>query len=249
MSAISLTPCKHAYTFASLLTLTHFTEFQLLHTPAAFQAERIAWRFVVYLNLIRSVRRCVPVVTPTPVRRWLIFIRILDTIATEREEVVPELLDSASLGQSPGSSAHSDPEIHRIAAEKYAEYSVALAPVLELEGRLIRSLREDDDEDEATRLGDGSAPGWSAPRGECTVRTTSNWKRAFTLRRSRSKFSSTSHSWWEDPSDPVHILNRSRDAMVRLWKDEWVRHRLVEKRVRLQESSGLYVCSTVRGRT
>lgn len=181
------------------------------------------------------------------------FIRILDTIAPEREDVVPELLDSASLlsdGQSPDSSTHSDPEIHRISAEKYAEYSVALAPALELEGRLIRSLREDnDDEDEATRLGDGSSPGWSAPRGECVVRTTSNWKRAFTLRRSRSKFSSTSYSWWEDPSDPVHILDRSRDAMVRLWRDEWVRRRLVEKRVRLQESSGLCVCGTARMRT
>jgi hypothetical protein len=176
------------------------------------------------------------------------FIRILDTIATEKEEVVPELLDSVSLGQSPDSSAHSDPEIHRIAAEKYAEYTVALAPALELEGRLIRSLREDSDEDEATRLGDGSAPGWSAPRGEYTVRTTSNWKRAFSLRRSRSKISSTSNSWWEDPSDPVHILNRSRDAMIRLWKDEWVRHRLVERRVRLQESSGLCVCGPARGR-
>jgi hypothetical protein len=47
--------------------LTRITEFQLLHTPAAFQAERIAWRFVVYLNLIRSVRRCVPDMTPTPI--------------------------------------------------------------------------------------------------------------------------------------------------------------------------------------
>ena len=122
---------------------------------------------------------------------------------------------------------------------------MALTPALDLEGTLIRSLREDDDEDEATRLGDGSTPGWSAPRGECTVRTTSNWKRAFTLRRNRSKHrsSSTPISWWEDPSDPVHVLDRSRDAMIRLWKDEWVRRQLVEKRVRLQESSGLCVCS------
>lgn len=158
-----------------------------------------------------------------------------------------ELLDSTLLTgdrQSPDSSAQTDPESHRIAAEKYAEYSTVLAPALELEGALIRSLREDDDEDEATRLGDGSTPGWSTPRGECTVRTTSNWKRAFALRRNRSKrtLSSSSISWWEDPSDPVHILDRSRDAMARLWKDEWVRQRLVEKRVRLQESSGLCVC-------
>ena len=32
-------------------------EFQLMHTPAAFNAERVAWRFVIYLNLLRSVRR------------------------------------------------------------------------------------------------------------------------------------------------------------------------------------------------
>ncbi|KAI0292843.1 guanine nucleotide binding protein, alpha subunit, partial [Multifurca ochricompacta] len=131
----------------------------------------------------------------------------------------------------------------RIAAEKYAEYSTALAPVLELEARLIRNLREDDDEDEATRLGDGSAPGWSVPRGEYAVRTTSNWKRALTLGRSRSKRKSASVSvpWWEDPSDPVHTLESCRNSMNRLWKDEWVRRRLVEKRVRLQESSGFYL--------
>ena len=37
--------------------LTISTEFQLLHAPAEFSAERLAWRFVIYLNLLRSVRR------------------------------------------------------------------------------------------------------------------------------------------------------------------------------------------------
>lgn len=32
-------------------------EFQLMHAPASFHADRIAWRAVVYLNLVRSVRR------------------------------------------------------------------------------------------------------------------------------------------------------------------------------------------------
>ncbi|KAI0294691.1 guanine nucleotide binding protein, alpha subunit [Multifurca ochricompacta] len=205
---------------------TTLKQFQLLHTPAAFQAERMAWRIVIYLNLVRSVRR------------------VLDTISAEREEEISELSDTASLlsdGQTAVSSVSTDPETRRIAAEKYAEYSTALAPVLELEARLIRNLREDDDEDEATRLGDGSAPGWSVPRGEYAVRTTSNWKRALTLGRSRSKRKSASVSvpWWEDPSDPVHTLESCRNSMNRLWKDEWVRRRLVEKRVRLQESSGL----------
>lgn len=171
--------------------------------------------------------------------------RILDTISSEREE---EILDNASLisdRQTATSPVPSDPETHRIAAEKHAEYSAMLAPVLELEGRLIHGLREDDGEDEATHLGDGSTPGWSTPRGEYAVRTTSNWKRAFSLRRSRSKrmTASSSSTWWDDPSDPVHVLDTCRDAMVRLWGDEWVHRRLTEKRVRLQESSGLCVQS------
>lgn len=32
-------------------------EFQLMHATAAFHADRIAWRAVIYLNLVRSVRR------------------------------------------------------------------------------------------------------------------------------------------------------------------------------------------------
>ncbi|KAI0275481.1 G-alpha-domain-containing protein [Gloeopeniophorella convolvens] len=206
---------------------TTLKQFQLLHTPAAFQAERVAWRTVIYLNLVRSVRR------------------ILDTISPEREEEEIELADTVSLNSDPRtatSSTPTDPETLRIAAEKHAEYSTLLAPVLELEGRLIRSLREDDEEDEATRLGDGSTPGWSLPRGECAVRTTNNWKRALTLGRNRSKTSAGPSAWWEDPKDPVHVLERCRDGMTRLWGDDWVRHRLIEKRVRLQESSGLCVC-------
>ena len=35
-----------------------------MHTPAAFHAERIAWRTVIYLNLIRSALRFVKVSQP-----------------------------------------------------------------------------------------------------------------------------------------------------------------------------------------
>ena len=98
--------------------------------------------------------------------------RLIRTIATEKEEEVPEPIDSASLvsnGQRFDSWAHSDAEIHRIAAEKYAEYKEALTPALELEGRLIRSLHKDNDEDEATHLKDGNSPGWSVPCAQTAI--------------------------------------------------------------------------------
>jgi hypothetical protein len=160
----------------------------------------------------------------------------------EREEEVCDLpnLDPLDSDGQITTSVEIDPEIRRIANEKYAEYCAALAPVLELEARLIQILRQDDEDDEATRLADGSTPGWSTPRGEYAVRTTSNWKRALSIRRSQSKRTSTSTPMW-DPSDPVHVLHTFRDAIMRLWNDEWVSQRLIERRVRLQESSGLCV--------
>ncbi|KAI0043782.1 G-alpha-domain-containing protein [Auriscalpium vulgare] len=246
---------------------TTLKQFQLMHTPAAFNSERLAWRSVIYLNLVRSIRR------------------ILDAISANPDPDPHDLaFDGASIisdrtsGVSPPPQ---DPEKVREAAEKYADYTAQLAPLLELEERLIRMLSEDDEDDEATRLGDGSTPGWSVPRAststtssgsvsgrrpsihvdastpektaaaprraEVSVRTTSNWKKALSLRRDKLK-STSPHTgtnelvgWWEDPEDPVHVLDRCKAAMTQLWEDRWVRARLQEKRIRLEESSGFYL--------
>lgn len=76
-----------------------------------------------------------------------------------------------------------------------------------------------------------------------SVHTSTNWKKAFAL-GGKSKSPKSAHSgeiegWWEDPDDPVHILNACAPAMVELWRDPKVRARLREKRLRLEESSGL----------
>ncbi|KAI0029454.1 G-alpha-domain-containing protein [Vararia minispora EC-137] len=119
---------------------TTLKQFQLTHTPKAFHAERMAWRSVIYLNLVRSIRRILEAVSPDP----------------DEPLVVPATsLPSTSFGQpGPSSSAvlH-DPD-------KYTLYAQRLAPLVLLEERLIRMLSEDVDDDEATRLEDGSAPGW-----------------------------------------------------------------------------------------
>ena len=49
------------------------------------------------------------------------------------------------------------------------------------------------------------------------------------------------NGWWEDPDDPVHVLNRCAPVIAELWRDPKVRQKLTEKRLRLEESSGLYV--------
>jgi guanine nucleotide-binding protein alpha-1 subunit len=64
----------------------------------------------------------------------------------------------------------------------------------------------------------------------------------FALGRSKSPKSPHSgeiEGWWEDPDDPVHVLNACGPAMSDLWRDKQVRARLEEKHLRLEESSGL----------
>ena len=88
----------------------------------------------------------------------------------------------------------------------------------------------------------GSAAG--GHEHEPAIRTGSNWKKHFALGKMQSPKSAHSGSgelegWWEDPSDPVHVLNRCAPVMTELWRDGKVRARLAERKIRLEESSGL----------
>lgn len=80
---------------------------------------------------------------------------------------------------------------------------------------------------------------------EVSVHHTSNWKKAFSL-GNRIKSPKSAHTneiegWWDDPSDPVHVLHSCAQPMLALWKDPSVKQRLREKRIRVEEGSGLWV--------
>ncbi|KAI0756083.1 guanine nucleotide binding protein, alpha subunit [Daedaleopsis nitida] len=121
---------------------TTLKQFQLLHTPAAFHKERIAWRLVIYLNLVRSIRRILEAIAP-------------EDPANGEEEDFGESTETASIiitGDRPSSSlSGSQPN--------YELYRRKLAPLADLEQRLITVLSDPDEEGEreATHLPDGSA--------------------------------------------------------------------------------------------
>ena len=171
----------------------------------------------------------------------------------------------------------------------YDSYRKRLAPLLDLEQRLIQLLSdpEDNDEREATHLPHGQLPQGSAympaappplvpshslsssmptrpapritiPRGsyssqpspvtlspgnEVTIPGRFNWKKPLIgmARNQSPKGERTGeiHGWWEDPHDPVHVMNRCAPMMTELWRDPKVQQRLRERRLRLEESSGL----------
>ncbi|TRM61575.1 guanine nucleotide binding protein, alpha subunit [Schizophyllum amplum] len=242
---------------------TTLKQFQLLHSPAAFHQERIAWRAVIYLNLVRSVRR------------------ILDAIAPDSDSFDEDIDDSMETTSAVlSSNGHTSSVSSGTRIPNYDAYRQRLEPLVALEDRLTRSLSAPD-EDEPTHLGpiqpSHSAPDVSAnglrpnptiiipdsrahslpvspadtasrsgrkPK-EVAVHTSTNWKKAFAL-GGRSKSPKSAHTgeiegWWEDPDDPVHALHACAPAMLELWRDPRVKQRLQERRLRLEESSGFYL--------
>lgn len=177
----------------------------------------------------------------------------------------------------------------------FENYHRRLAPLIDLEARLIQQLSdpEDNNEQEATHLPSSSSMGWNPTTGngdmtsefgsrsggssdagrtlpkinipsgsrsspaspttpgtgistnaELAVPTSFNWRKRFALGRiqsPKSEHSGELQGWWEDPDDPVHVLNRCAPTIIEMWRDSAVKQRLHEKRLRLEESSGLYV--------
>ncbi|PPQ73460.1 hypothetical protein CVT24_007551 [Panaeolus cyanescens] len=115
---------------------TTLKQFQLLHSPSAFHAERIAWRAVIYLNLVRSIRRILDALAPDS-----------DTLDDHDDG---DSLETASVIIT--SSGRPPSAILGTRVSKYESYRQRLEPLIELEENLFRMLSTAD-EDEATHLG------------------------------------------------------------------------------------------------
>ncbi|KAJ7897211.1 guanine nucleotide binding protein, alpha subunit [Mycena olivaceomarginata] len=118
---------------------TCLKQFQLLHNTAAFHAERIAWRAVIYLNLVRSVRRILDALQPEP-----------EVEEHEDTDPLAYSLEPASVIIS--SSGRPPSAISGTKVPNYDVYRRRLQPLMQLEDRLIRLLSSPE-EDEATHFG------------------------------------------------------------------------------------------------
>ncbi|KAI0694420.1 G-protein alpha subunit [Cytidiella melzeri] len=258
---------------------TTLKQFQLLHTPAEFRADRLAWRFVIYLNLLRSVRRILEAIAPEADVVWSSFD---DSEDYDNTEPAPIIISSGSRGSR---SRHAPSN----ATPNYERYMKIFAPLFELEQKLISQLSDQDgnNDDEATHLPTRNetwanamtpttdSPSRSLPSGshapriviptssrslpsapvspttsrELSVPTGLNWKKAlsFGSRLSpKSPLTGELQGWWEDPDDPVHVMNRFAPNITELWKDPRVKQKLAERRVRLEESGGFYLDEIAR---
>ncbi|GLB43580.1 putative G protein alpha subunit [Lyophyllum shimeji] len=114
---------------------TTLKQFQLVYAQAAFRAERMAWRTVIYLNLVRSIMRILEALSPEA-----------DNVDDhdDGDELETALVIISSSGRPP--SALSGTRV-----PNYESYCARLAPLVDLEDRLTRLLSSPE-EDEPTRL-------------------------------------------------------------------------------------------------
>ena len=211
-------------------------EFQRIYTPTAFREERILWRAVIQLNLVRSIRT------------------ILETLSTYADMVA----ETMSGGED------SDHEDYIAFTEELDQMRLRLLPLRHVESLLISKLVSPG-EDEATHVGfvtfDDKEKGRARSLGgdtqslfvpprrpqEVFVRPNSTWKGAVARgaegmsNSTRNRPSSSSATGIESPDEVTAVLNSCRDDMMALWEDPKVRAILKRRRVRIDEQPGLYV--------
>jgi hypothetical protein len=231
----------------------------MLYSPNAFALEAPAWRPIVYLNLVRSIRRILEALTFTEL---------------EDDEYQPT---EPSLSPTPAPAPDdATPAWNR---DHFADIRQRLTPLLDLEEKLISLLASPDaspEEDEPTQLipNTSKIPNPPLPenyivpepqihtvtpprfdtRKEVFVRSqggSSAWKKAFGKlaggggRNKKGNPDSVKavggDHWAPGPDDPVHILSKRKGDMIRLWEDPGVQSVLKKRKLRLEESSGLSV--------
>lgn len=216
------------------------TEFQRIYTPSAFREERILWRSVIQLNLVRSIRI------------------IMDAIQDiRRYELLPPDHDGDEYDEFAYERVGPPPHLEALC--------MRLLPLRHIETLLIAKLVPPN-EDEATRLGVSNPPrhlGYSSSQTlvnsdysrdrevveddrqpfsyrhqpEIFVRpTNTSWKGS--LKR-YGRPSSLGNTGQETQDESQIVINECRQAMIALWDDKLVRQVLRKRKIRLEESPGL----------
>ncbi|KAJ8474612.1 hypothetical protein ONZ51_g7112 [Trametes cubensis] len=207
---------------------TTLRQFQRLYTPNAFREERILWRAVIQLNIVRSIHT------------------ILDALNDiRRRDVYP----SSTYTSDPDSDSES--ENHVSLPYHLEELRRRLYPLHHVESLLIAKLVPPN-EHEATTLGvggsnsvNGNVPyyGNSYPPSshafrhqEVFVRPGAAWKL-----RTSGRPQSAGTTGQETIDESQTVLHHCCPDMIALWQDHVVRQILRRRKIRLEESPGFYL--------
>ncbi|KIP04653.1 hypothetical protein PHLGIDRAFT_109311 [Phlebiopsis gigantea 11061_1 CR5-6] len=196
---------------------TTLKNFQLAFSPAHFRNERLAWRTIIQLNLIRSLKTLLEIMQ--------------DEMASPTEAPPPP---PQPITQPQSAAPLTD--VHRGARKR-------LLPLLLIEAELTRKLFP---ELAASASPPGSAapspvPGMPGVKEVC-VRAGNGWKEVLAaLQKEKRGKGATSPT-----EELTAVLDACREDIVSMWEDQAVKGMLRRRNVRLQDMPGFFLNDTNR---
>ncbi|KAG8953506.1 hypothetical protein FRC04_002348 [Tulasnella sp. 424] len=211
---------------------TTLKQFQILHSPNAFQNERLSWRLVIQLNLVKSIRRILEaVINAQPA---------LDSPMTERS-IVPsdDRWDTSTSGIAyPRMSVDSFQSTLTGSTRDtndFTDFKMRLMPLLRAEEILTTKLASPD-----SLYYRGDALGGREGYNHLSwTNSSSNGKEMYVRSGDMWKLKTGVVSDVGDPDidEAAGLIFQARDDMMRLWVSPAVRSILEREKINLSESS------------
>ncbi|EED79074.1 candidate G-protein alpha subunit [Postia placenta Mad-698-R] len=195
---------------------TTLKNFQLAFSPSHFRSERAAWRTIIQLNLIRSIKR------------------LLEVLQEEWDQSVAQPASRPDKGK--GVAGRAPPAVRFSTSpltDAHRKMRMRLSPLLPIEEQLSKRLFPEAHE----RLHDVCVPagsGWKS-----MLASLSNGGVAAPAEKERRPGTA-------DRDDPTAVLAACKDDIVALWEDPVVRAVLKKHNVRLQDMPGFFLNDAAR---
>ncbi|OCH90781.1 G-protein alpha subunit [Obba rivulosa] len=207
---------------------TTLKNFQLAFSPSHFRNERLAWRTIVQLNLIRSIKR------------------LLEVLQDEWDESVSA--PSASyLAKGKGVAGRPPPAGVRFSTspltDQHRRMRMRLTSLLPIEEELTKKLlpeTNDKVQDVCVRAGSG----WKGVIATISANNAQQQAQTQAQARSILKNGASSRPGTADgrkSNDPTTMLAACRDDILALWEDPVVQAVLKKHNVRLQDMPGFFL--------
>lgn len=201
---------------------TTLKNFQIMHSPKAFRAEKAYWRGVIQINIVQSIHAILDLISRAHAASHSI-------IAASQSGPSHPFTPSAP---SPPPSAIKD--YPTITAE-HLKLKMRLAPLFQVEAALIRKILP------PSQLGLSD----TAALHEVCINPNAGWKDAFnrllTSAGNRESCDSVDMIDWADPDDPGVILHACAEDMKRLWMDPIIKRLMEVEKMRPEEMAGFYL--------
>jgi len=201
--------------------------FRMKYAHSAWKEERLSWRAVIQLNVIRSV------------------VTIVEIVQNEMTGQNPAIILTGGDDDTEREDTDDGPPV--VFSEKHRLLKLRLGPLRRVEEDLKRRLGAGCEEIQptnapmrATPFDPDSTPELSPIRrvtaGEFVVRC---WKDAFQAPSSPTSSNRALGKERADHDEATEVIARCKDDMKALWDDDIVQGVLRRRKIRLQDSAGL----------